>query len=193
MKELIKLMLLLSAFYLNIGFSEMTDTKTTTVQLDTNMGKITLELFNNKAPETVENFLAYAREGFYDGTIFHRVIPGFMIQGGGFTADMSQKETNSPIQNEANNGLKNVLGTIAMARTPNPHSATSQFFINVKDNDFLNFTSETQRGWGYTVFGKVTEGTDVVKTIEQVPTGNQGSHQDVPREPVIIKTVTIAD
>ncbi len=193
MKELIKLMLFLSAFHLNIGFSEMTDTKTTTIQMDTNKGKITLELFNNEAPETVKNFLNYAREGFYDGTIFHRVIPGFMIQGGGFTADMSQKRTNSPIKNEADNGLKNDMGTVAMARTPNPDSATSQFFINVKDNDFLNFTSKTQRGWGYAVFGKVTQGIDVVKTIEQVPTGNQGSHQDVPLEPVVIEKVTIAE
>ena len=193
MKELIKLMLFLSIFHSNIGFSEMTDTKTTTVQMDTNKGMITLELFNDKAPETVENFLAYAREGFYNGTIFHRVIPGFMIQGGGFTADMSQKDTNSPIKNEADNGLKNDTGTIAMARTPNPHSATSQFFINVKDNDFLNFTSQTQSGWGYAVFGKVTGGTDVVKAIEQVSTGNHGRHQDVPLESVIIEKVTIVE
>lgn len=171
----------------------MTDTNTTTVQMDTNKGKITLELYNNQAPETVENFLTYAREGFYDGTIFHRVIPGFMIQGGGFTADMSQKDARSPIKNEANNGLKNVNGTIAMARTPNPNSATSQFFINVQDNDFLNFTSKTQRGWGYAVFGKVTDGTDVVKIIEQVPTGNHSNHQDVPIEPVVIERVTITE
>lgn len=191
MKELIQLMLFLGVFYPNFGFSEMTDTTTTTVQMNTNKGMITLELFNNKAPETVENFLAYAREGFYDGTIFHRVIPGFMIQGGGFTADMSQKDANSPIKNEADNGLKNDTGTIAMARTPNPHSATAQFFINVKDNDFLNFTSQTQSGWGYAVFGKVTGGTDVVKAIEQVPTGNHSGHQDVPLESVIIEKVTI--
>ncbi len=164
---------------------------TTTVQMQTSKGTITLELYPDKAPATVENFLGYVRDGFYDGTVFHRVIPGFMIQGGGMRPDMSEKPTRSPIQNEANNGLKNDAGTIAMARTPNPHSASSQFFINLKDNDFLNFTAETQQGWGYTVFGKVTEGMDVVNAIAAVPTGSHGAHQDVPVEPVIIEKITI--
>lgn len=164
---------------------------TTTVKMQTSKGTITLELYPDKAPITVENFLGYVRDGFYDGTVFHRVIPGFMIQGGGFGPDMSEKPTRSPIQNEANNGLKNDAGTIAMARTPNPHSASSQFFINLKDNDFLNFTAETQQGWGYAVFGKVTDGMDVVNAIATVSTGSRGAHQDVPVEPVIIEKVKI--
>jgi len=146
------------------------------------------------APETVANFLEYARSGFYDGTIFHRVIPGFMIQGGGFEPGMQQKPTRDPIKNEADNGLKNETGTIAMARTPDPHSATAQFFINVKDNSFLDFTAPTAQGWGYCVFGKVVEGMDVVRAIEQVATGAHPSgHRDVPLEDVVIEKVTVEE
>lgn len=163
------------------------------VTFKTNHGDFTLELFADKAPKTVENFLSYVKDGFYDNTIFHRVIDGFMIQGGGFTPDMDQKDTQSPIENEANNGVKNEKGTIAMARTNDPHSATAQFFINVKDNDFLNFSSESMNGWGYCVFGKVTEGMDVVEKIKNVKTGNYGYHQDVPVEAVIIEKAVISE
>ena len=167
--------------------------ETTTVKMQTSKGTIVLELDAGKAPATVENFLTYAREGFYDGTIFHRVISNFMIQGGGFTEDMAQKPTHDPIRNEANNGLSNDTGTIAMARTNDPHSATAQFFINVQDNGFLNFTGENVRGWGYAVFGKVTEGMDVVNAIRNVATGNRGSFQDVPEETVTIEKVSIVE
>ncbi len=163
------------------------------VRMQTNKGTIVLELDEEKAPVTVANFVEYARSGFYDGTIFHRVIPGFMIQGGGFEPGMSQKSTREPIKNEADNGLKNELGTIAMARTPDPHSATAQFFINAKDNGFLDFTAPNPQGWGYCVFGKVVEGLDVVQEIEKVATGNSGPHQDVPVEDVIIEKVTVED
>ncbi len=193
MKQFIKLLLLLTFFQLTAGYSEMAEAENTKVRMETNKGTIVLELYNDKAPQTVENFVAYAQNGFFDGTIFHRVIPDFMIQGGGFTTDMSQKKTRQPIKNEANNGLKNEVGTIAMARTSNPHSATAQFFINVKDNHFLNFSAETQQGWGYAVFGKVTEGMDVVDSIEQVSTGNHGMHQNVPLEPVVIQKVTVIE
>ena len=159
------------------------------ITLSTNLGNIVLELDAEKAPVTVENFLSYAKKGYYNGTIFHRVIDGFMIQGGGFDFSMKQKPTEKPIKNEANNGLKNNKYTIAMARTSIPDSATSQFFINVNNNDFLNYPG--QDGWGYCVFGKVTEGTDVVDKIQKVATGNSGGHQDVPREPVTILSVTI--
>ena len=161
------------------------------VLLETSMGNIKLELFEKDAPLTVANFLAYVDEGHYDSTIFHRVIPGFMIQGGGFTADMEQKPTNEPIRNEAMNGLKNVRGTIAMARTMVVDSATSQFFINLVDNGFLDFRNPTPQGFGYAVFGKVTKGMEVVDKIAKVQTGNRGMHQDVPVEPVIIKKVTV--
>lgn len=164
-----------------------------TVRMQTNHGTIVLELDGEKAPKTVENFIAYAKEGFYDGTIFHRVIPGFMVQGGGMEPGMKQKDTKEPIQNEADNGLKNDLGTVAMARTNDPHSATGQFFINVKNNDFLNHSSPSPQGWGYCVFGKVTEGMDVVQAIEKVSTGNSGFHQDVPVEDVVIEKVTVED
>ena len=167
--------------------------ETTMVKMDTNHGTIMLELDAENAPNTVANFLTYANEGFYDGTIFHRVISNFMIQGGGFTDDLSQKTTHDPIQNEANNGLKNDNGTIAMARTGDPHSATAQFFINVKDNDFLNFSSETPQGWGYAVFGKVTEGMDVVEKIKAVATTTKGPYQDVPAETVVIEKVTVVE
>lgn len=161
------------------------------ILMTTTVGPMTLELDADNAPKTVENFLSYVSSGFYDGTIFHRVINNFMVQGGGFTADMEQKATQAPIENEANNGLKNAQGTIAMARTQDPHSATAQFFINVQDNDFLNHTGENMQGWGYAVFGKVTEGEDVLDKIRCVQTGSQAGHQDVPVEPIIIESVTI--
>ena len=163
------------------------------ILMTTTVGPMTLELDADNAPKTVENFLSYVADGFYDGTIFHRVINNFMIQGGGFTADMEQKETQAPIENEANNGLKNAHGTIAMARTQDPHSATAQFFINVQDNDFLNHTGENMQGWGYAVFGKVTEGMDVVDKIRSVRTGNRGFHQDVPMEDVIIESAEVIE
>lgn len=161
------------------------------VLMTTTVGPMTLELDADNAPKTVENFLSYVAGGFYDDTIFHRVINNFMIQGGGFTADMQQKATQAPITNEANNGLKNHRGTIAMARTQDPHSATAQFFINVQDNDFLNHTGENMQGWGYAVFGKVTDGDDVLDKIRAVQTGSQAGHQDVPIEPIIIESVAI--
>lgn len=151
------------------------------VKLHTNHGVITLELFADKAPETVENFKQYVRDGHYDNTIFHRVIPNFMVQGGGFEPGMKQKEARAPIKNEANNGVANALGTVAMARTMEPHSASAQFFINVADNDFLNHSAPTVQGWGYTVFGKVVEGMDVVNKIKAVPTTMRAGHQDVPK------------
>ncbi|MFV9996451.1 MAG: peptidylprolyl isomerase B [Arsenophonus endosymbiont of Dermacentor nuttalli] len=160
------------------------------VTFHTNLGDIVIKTFDEKSPITVKNFLNYCRDGFYDNTIFHRVINGFMIQGGGFEPGMQQKTTKEPIKNEANNGLKNNRGTLAMARTNDPHSATTQFFINVVDNDFLNFHSEQQNGWGYCVFGEVVE-MDVVDKIKGVKTGRSGLHQDVPVEDVIIKSVTV--
>lgn len=162
------------------------------VQIQTNLGVIVIELNPAKAPKTVENFLRYVREGHYDGTIFHRVIPGFMVQGGGYDAHYKQRSVHAPIRNEADNGLKNDRGSVAMARTGDPDSATAQFFINVADNDFLNFTAPTQRGWGYAVFGKVVEGMDVVDKIVNTPTGAAGPFsKDVPREPVIIEKATV--
>ena len=161
------------------------------VHLETNKGVIVLDLNADKAPKTVANFLAYAREGFFTDTIFHRVIDGFMIQGGGFEPNMRQKPTRPPIDNEANNGLRNARGTIAMARTSDPHSATSQFFINVADNDFLNFTAPTPTGWGYCVFGRVTEGMDVVDTIKGTATTSRNGHQDVPVNDIIITGVRL--
>ena len=162
------------------------------VKLHTTLGTLTLELDAAKAPKTVENFLQYVRDGFYDGTIFHRVIDGFMIQGGGFAVGMTQKPTRAPIENEASNGLKNETYTIAMARTSDPNSATAQFFINVKDNGFLNFTSPTPQGYGYAVFGRVVEGTEVVDAIKKVKTGTRAGHQDVPLEDVVITKAEIA-
>ena len=158
------------------------------VEFDTSKGIMVIELYPDKAPQTVQNFLAYVDAGFYDGTIFHRVIPNFMIQGGGFTADMNQKPTNAPIKNEADNGLQNQRGTLAMARTSDPDSATGQFFINSVDNDFLNFKSKTPQGWGYAVFGKVVEGLEVVDAISAVETGTRGMHRDVPLEPVVVNS-----
>jgi peptidyl-prolyl cis-trans isomerase B (cyclophilin B) len=158
----------------------------TQVELHTSHGLIRIELDDAKAPLSAANFLAYVRKGFYDGTIFHRVIKGFMIQGGGFEPGMGQKSTDAPIQNEANNGLKNQRYTLAMARTSDPHSATGQFFINANDNEFLNFKAETGSGWGYAVFGKVIAGTEVVDAIEGVKTGRKGFHDDVPNDDVVI-------
>lgn len=158
----------------------------------TNMGEIVVALDAEKAPKTVDNFVKYARDDFYDGTIFHRVIPNFVIQGGGYTKDFHEKQTRAPIKNEADNGLENTRGTIAMARTRDPDSATAQFFINLSDNDFLNFRSRTVRGWGYAVFGKVVKGMDVVDKIAQLPTGAGGPfRKDVPQQTVVIKKVTI--
>ncbi|WP_276754627.1 peptidylprolyl isomerase [Pseudoalteromonas marina] len=161
------------------------------VVLHTNFGDITIKMFEQEAPNTVKNFLEYANAGFYNGTIFHRVIDGFMVQGGGFVSGMEQKDVNDPIQNEANNGLSNKVGTLAMARTPDPHSATAQFFINVNNNDFLNHSSETSQGWGYCVFAEVVGGMDIVEKIKGVATGSNGFHQDVPLEDVIIESVTV--
>ena len=164
----------------------------TRVNLHTNFGLIVVSLDAEKAPKTVENFLSYVNSGHFDNTIFHRVIPGFMVQGGGFEPGMSQKPTQAPIDNEAGNGLKNNAYTLAMARTNAPHSATAQFFINIANNDFLNFTSPTPQGWGYAVFGEVVEGKEVVDKIKGVKTGSKGGHQDVPSEDVIITKAEVA-
>ncbi len=161
------------------------------VALETSKGRIVLELFPQQAPETVKNFLSYADSHYYDGTIFHRVIANFMIQGGGFTSEMKPKPTRGPVKNEANNGLKNDRGTIAMARTPDPHSATAQFFINVVNNDFLNHKGQTPQGWGYAVFGKVAEGMDVVDAIASTPTAIRGPFRDVPAESIVINSIRL--
>ncbi|MEV7186617.1 peptidylprolyl isomerase [Kitasatospora sp. NPDC093102] len=163
------------------------------VKLSTNHGDIVLRLDAEKAPATVDNFLQYVRDGFYDGTVFHRVIDNFMIQGGGLEPGMKQKKTRDPIQNEADNGLKNTKYSVAMARTMDPHSATAQFFVNVADNDFLNHTAKTAQAWGYTVFGEVVEGQDVVDSIKAVPTGTKAGHQDVPKEDVVITKAEIVE
>jgi peptidyl-prolyl cis-trans isomerase B (cyclophilin B) len=161
------------------------------VKLHTNLGTITLDLDEKRAPQTVANFLQYVRDGHYTNTIFHRVIPGFMIQGGGLEPEMRQKPTRAPIRNEAENKVKNTANTVAMARTSDPHSATAQFFINVADNDFLNHTAPTPQSWGYCVFGKVSEGTEVVDKIKKVKTGSRGMHQDVPLEDVVIERAEV--
>jgi peptidyl-prolyl cis-trans isomerase B (cyclophilin B) len=163
------------------------------VKMHTNYGDFVITLDADKAPKTVANFLTYTKEGFYNNTVFHRVIDGFMIQGGGFEPGMKQKQTHAPVENEANNGLKNDKYTVAMARTSDPQSATAQFFINVADNDFLNFTAPTANGWGYAVFGKVTEGTDVVDKIKAVKTANSGFHQNVPAQDVIIEKAEVVE
>ena len=174
--------------------NNLMENKMTQVTIKTSVGDIQLELNDEKAPITVENFKTIASSGYYEGTIFHRVINGFMIQGGGLTADMNNKSSGTgPIQNEANNGLPNDRGTIAMARTMDPHSATSQFFINHKDNAFLNHTGETSQGWGYAVFGMVTEGMDIVDQIAEVATGSSGAYQDVPEEVITIESITISE
>jgi peptidyl-prolyl cis-trans isomerase B (cyclophilin B) len=162
------------------------------VKLHTNHGVITIEVDAERAPKSAANFIEYAKKGHYDGTVFHRVINGFMVQGGGFEPGMKQKSTGTPIDNEANNGLKNDLYTVAMARTNDPHSATAQFFINVGNNDFLNHTAPTPSGWGYAVFGKVVDGTDIVDKIKTVKTGRAGGHQDVPVEDVVIERAEVA-
>lgn len=163
------------------------------ITLHTSFGDIKLELDFDKAPKTAANFKQYCEEGHYAGTIFHRVIDGFMIQGGGMDSNMTEKDTRAPVENEADNGLKNDTGTIAMARTMDPHSASAQFFINVKDNNFLNHTAKNSQGWGYCVFGKVVEGMDVINQIKGVRTGNDGGHQDVPVDPITIDKVTVED
>ena len=178
----------------NIKIEKKMEKTMTNATIKTNLGDIQLELNEEKAPITVENFKKIAESGYYEGTIFHRVINGFMVQGGGLTADMSNKPSGtSPIQNEANNGLTNDRGTIAMARTMDPHSATSQFFINHKDNAFLNHTGENPQGWGYAVFGIVTEGMDIVDQIADVATGSSGAYQDVPEEVITIESVTVSE
>ena len=159
------------------------------IKISTTFGDMTLELDAEKAPKTVANFLEYVREGFYDGTIFHRVIDNFMVQGGGFDTNMQQKATKAPVENEADNGLKNEFGTIAMARTMDPHSATAQFFINISNNEFLNHSGKNMQGWGYAVFGKVTEGSEVLDKIRAVATTSRNGHQDVPVDAVIIESI----
>jgi cyclophilin family peptidyl-prolyl cis-trans isomerase len=182
---------LLIAVGIALGAAHASSAADPRVELRTNRGAIVIELYAEKAPKTVANFLQYVKDGHYDGTIFHRVIPGFMIQGGGLDRQMREKPTGAPIQNEAANGLKNDYGTVAMARTPDPHSAKGQFFINVKDNAFLNFREPSPQGYGYAVFGKVVAGMDVVERITKLPTGSAGPHRDVPQEPVIIESATI--
>ena len=172
--------------------STMSDPNTK-VRLTTTLGEITIQLNAEKAPISSENFLTYVKEGFYNGTIFHRIIPGFMAQGGGFDTDFNQKAVHPPIKNEADNGLANNRGTLAMARTPDPNSATAQFFINYKDNSFLNYTSPTPNGWGYAVFGEVIEGMDVVDAMGKEPTGNRGMHQDVPKTDIVIEKAEIIE
>jgi len=182
-------------FFLALGFSgigpSFADESKPRVKLATSMGDIVLELDRTAAPKTVANFLTYVKDGHYDGTIFHRVIAGFMIQGGGFTADMKRKPTRAPIRNEADNGLSNRTGTIAMARTNDPHSASAQFFINVKDNDFLDHRAKSAKGWGYCVFGRVVDGMNVVRAIENVATTSRSGMRDVPKTPVLIQKATL--
>jgi peptidyl-prolyl cis-trans isomerase B (cyclophilin B) len=180
--------LISAIFALTVAFAAIAGDNPT-VEMDTTKGKIVLELDADKAPKTVKNFLAYVDAGFFNGTIFHRVIPNFMIQGGGFTADMKQKKARAPIDNEADNRLRNERGTIAMARTSDPHSATAQFFINTKSNDFLNYKGKSPQGWGYAVFGRVVEGMTVVDAISGVKTGAHGRFRDVPTDPIVITKV----
>ena len=163
------------------------------VEVKTSLGTVVIDLYPENAPQTVENFLQYVKDGFYDGTVFHRVIPGFMVQGGGFTRNLQQKPTRPAIRNEAGNGLRNAIGTVAMARTKDPHSATAQFFINVADNDFLDFKSPDENGYGYTVFGRVSAGMDVVQKMLQVPTATVGPHQNVPRTPIVIESTRLIE
>ena len=186
MKKFVSALLTMGTFL--SASAEVVPAENPRVVLDTSMGKIVLELYLGKAPETVGNFLSYIDAKSYDGSIFHRVIPNFMIQGGGFTADMKKKSSRAPIRNEADSGLNNDRYTIAMARTGDPHSATAQFFINTAKNDFLNFKNKTEQGWGYAVFGKVVEGIDTVDAISAVKTTTRGSYQDVPVKPVVIKS-----
>jgi peptidyl-prolyl cis-trans isomerase B (cyclophilin B) len=191
-KPLVYLMLFLFTTLSFATEKKMSDTQTK-VKLTTSLGAIVIQLDNAKAPVSAANFAEYVKNGFYDGTIFHRVIPGFMAQGGGFDTSFNQKETKTPIKNEADNGLKNKRGTLAMARTNDPNSATAQFFINYKDNSFLDHTSPTPSGWGYAVFGEVVEGMDVVDAMAKEPTGNRGGHQDVPKTDIVIEKAEIVE
>ncbi len=193
MRLLMLSMFLLLASTLSFAKENNMSTASPKVKLQTTLGDIIIQLNSEKAPLSTQNFLTYVKEGFYDGTIFHRIIPGFMAQGGGFTEDFSQKQTHAPIKNEADNGLKNDRGSIAMARTPDPDSATAQFFINYKNNDFLNYSAPTANGWGYAVFGQVIEGMDVVDSMADVPTGNRSGHQDVPKTAIIIEKALIIE
>ena len=190
MKNIIKYLTVVLLTFINIGVNaEMA--ANTVISIKTTSGDIKLELFDDKAPKTSENFKEYIKSGYFNNMIFHRVIKDFMIQGGGFNPDMQEKETMKPIMNEANNMVSNERGTIAMARTNDPHSASAQFFINLKDNTFLDFKSETVQGWGYCVFGKVIDGLEVIDKIATVDTGSYGHHQDVPKDPIIIKEIII--
>lgn len=183
--------MLFSQFATAAETKAMADEPQPKVKLETTLGDIVIVLDRKNAPISADNFLAYVKDGFYDGTIFHRVIPGFMAQGGGFTTEFKQKATRDSIKNEADNGLKNDRGTIAMARTPDPNSASSQFFINYKDNDFLNFKNTTPQGWGYAVFGQVVEGMEVVDEMAKQPTGNRGPHQNVPKTDIVINKAVV--
>ncbi len=185
--------LTISLLTLSLASTLATAADSIQVRMETTLGDLVLELDQAKAPKSVDNFLRYVNEGYYDGTIYHRVIPNFMIQGGGFTPDMKQKESHEPIENEANNGLENARGTIAMARTMDPHSASAQFFINVVDNDALNHRDQSTRGWGYAVFGKVVEGMEIADRIVAVPTTRNAMHRDVPKEPIVIKKMTVVE
>ncbi|MDH4151236.1 MAG: peptidylprolyl isomerase [Betaproteobacteria bacterium] len=184
MKHLIALLLALTLIPAALAANPKVEMKTT-------LGTIVIELYPENAPKTVENFLQYVNDGFYDGTIFHRVIPGFMAQGGGFTPNLQQKPTRAAIRNEAGNGLRNATGTVAMARTADPHSATAQFFINVSENDFLDFKSADEKGYGYTVFGRISSGMDVVQKMIATPTATTGPHQNVPRQPIVIERARV--
>jgi cyclophilin family peptidyl-prolyl cis-trans isomerase len=188
----LSLMLFLTTTFSFATENKMSDTQTK-VKLTTTLGEIIVQLNPEKAPISSANFLTYVNEGFYNGTIFHRVIPGFMAQGGGFDTSFNQKAVHAPIKNEANNGLPNNRGTIAMARTPDPDSATAQFFINYKDNSFLNHTSPTPNGWGYAVFGEVIEGMDIVDAMAKQPTGNRGPHQDVPKTDIVVEKAEVIE
>lgn len=193
MRYLILGLMLFSFTTLLIAKENTMSVDTTKVKMTTSLGEIIIEVDNKNAPVSAANFLNYVKEGFYNGTIFHRVIPGFMAQGGGFDTDFKEKKSNPPITNEADNGLKNDRGTLAMARTGDPHSASSQFFINYKDNSFLNYSSKTPQGWGYAVFAKVIEGMDIVDAMEKVATGSKNGHQDVPQENIIITNAEIVE
>lgn len=182
---------LLGIMIAGLALAQAAEAQPVKIELATSMGVIVLELNADKAPKSVANFVEYVKSGHYDGTVFHRVIDGFMVQGGGFDKDMKQKPTRAPIQNEAANGLKNDLGTVAMARTADPHSASAQFFINIKNNDFLNFKEASPQGFGYAVFGKIVGGLDVVEKITKVTTGNTAGHQNVPREPIVVQKARV--
>lgn len=190
MYKIVILVLIVVLGMSKVGFAQVVNPQ---VRLETNKGVILLELDAEAAPNTVENFIGYVQDGFYDSTIFHRVIKGFMVQGGGFTADMKQKSTKDPVENEADNGLKNKRGAIAMARTMDPHSATAQFFINTVDNAFLDYKAKTSQGWGYCVFGKVIEGLETVDVVEAVNTTTKAPHKDVPVEPVVIEKAVVVE